>query len=76
MPNITGSFIADTYYGLASGTGAFVPSTTADTSAVAQGHSNHTGKSFSFDASRSSAIYGASDTVTPLSMSYIPVIKY
>lgn len=29
-----------------------------------------------FDASRLSSVYGSSGTVTPLSLSYIPIIRY
>lgn len=32
--------------------------------------------SFQINASRSSSIYGSSTTVTPLSLSYLPVVKY
>lgn len=68
LPNITGTFNADTYYTVASGTGAFLPNPTANTNAVAAGHTDGVGKTFSFKASHSSDIYGNSNTVQPQSI--------
>ena len=65
LPNIEGTFVADTYGSYAAGTGAFLPNPQNDTGAVASGHASGVGKSFSFDATRSNSIYGNSDTVQP-----------
>lgn len=76
LPNITGMFAADTYYTIAEGSGAFLPSTTTPTWAVAAGHAGSIGKYFSFDASLSNSIYGSSETVSPLSQSTLMLVKY
>lgn len=36
----------------------------------------HTTKGFNFNASRSSSVYGSSETVTPLSLTSVYAIKY
>lgn len=65
LPNITGKLVADTYTDIAdSSTGVFKSADTIDSSAIGSGHSQ-VGKSISFDASRSSPVYGSSQTVQP-----------
>lgn len=77
LPNITGKLVADTYTDIAdSSTGVFKSADTIDSSAIGSGHSQ-VGKSISFDASRSSSVYGASDTVTPAHTTLYPwVVAY
>ena len=74
LPNITGNFMA---YGYRSGNtgGAFSSSVQAENQlTLGTGEGAFVG--FMLNASRSSSIYGNSDTVTPLSISSIFVIKY
>ena len=70
LPNIEGTFDADTYNTVAKGTGAFLPNPQNDTEAVASGHASGVGKSFSFDATRSNPIYGNSTTVQSEAIQY------
>lgn len=70
LPNITGSFGLDS--DSPAPTGAFYQDGSA---ANADGYDSNN-KFVRFDASRSSAIYGASDTVQPASLNLIPQIKY
>lgn len=70
LPNITGSFGLDS--DSPAPTGAFYQDGSA---ANADGWDSNN-KFVRFDASRSSAIYGASDTVQPASLNLIPQIKY
>ena len=73
LPNITGSFYLQGG-GSAGAWGAFThsggePAITADVVGSEMGVT-------AFDASRSNAIYGASDTVQPKSLTLLPCIKY
>ena len=62
LPNITGTFTNNGHAGYADATGAFT-STKNNTGSNSGGASD--GGFYSFDASRSSSIYGNSDTVQP-----------
>jgi hypothetical protein len=71
LPNIAGGFGSpEIYYGAY---GAFRTGGTGLTW-VPQGTGE--GNSASFDASRSNAIYGASNTVQPPAVTMLPIIKY
>ena len=71
MPNITGSFYAATR--INDTTGAFTRSSRPE---GFNGLNNHSGTYNTFDASRSSSIYGKSKTVTPLSRKCLFLVKY
>ena len=74
LPNITGStgsFAVGNYAG--SATGAFTVNTSSRDCAESY---TKTGVNIRIDASRSSSIYGASNTVQPASITLIPQIKY
>ena len=76
LPNITGSAESEVNF-IRNGQGAFSQSNQyAYTIGAIKGAAYGLVKSFNFDASRSSSIYGNSDTVTPLSQSTLYVIKY
>ena len=76
LPNITGKF-----YGIDDGTnpygeGAFNPVETTNTPVWWFNSDFRANRLYDFDASRSNAIYGSSDTVQPPAISLIPVIRY
>lgn len=71
LPNITGTL--KTRGGSASASGAFVISGKSEVANYDTGSQN---SSFSFDASRSNAIYGKSDTVQPPAVTVVWIIKY
>ena len=73
LPNITGGVKNQALFDLASGYGAIK---TTSGGLFGGGNNNYTSQLFSLDASRSSTIYGNSDTVTPLSMSCLICISY
>ena len=73
MPNITGS--GESHNGsLASMAGAF--GTLSTSNSVGANFGSGFTKAFNFKASRSSAIYGNSSTVTRLSLSRKLILKY
>lgn len=72
LPNITGTLPAvdqSTNYA----TGAFAVAGYANNTSVGSGSS---GRQYSFDASKSNAIYGKSSTVQPPALTLLPCIKY
>ena len=76
MPNITGAF----NYGQIDG-GAGFSASGAFTAArlntgTGYGNNKFGCPQISFNASRSNPIYGKSNTVTPLSLSILPILKY
>lgn len=71
LPNITGTFGTLAYQKIA--TGAF-KQLVANVYPIEHG-GNSKGQSVSFDASRSSSVYGKSSTVTPPSCKLLPCIK-
>lgn len=73
LPNITGSFIPWGYKNNLSPSGAFSQSKDNVSSFDIQG--NTSGSQINFDASKSNAIYGNSDTVQPPSVVLLYIIK-
>ena len=77
LPNIEGKFGWVKGTEAPYGSGVFNGTTSRETYA---GHTNGTivnaRADFTFDASRSSSVYGNSDTVQPSSMSTIMLVKY
>ena len=79
LPNIKGGTNAGTHPGGAYASwlsGAFYNTTQTDSSKQVGGTYNLSDRILMFDASRSNAIYGASDTVQPPALQLIPQIKY
>lgn len=80
LPNITGAVVpGDTAYGWGAGTsasGAFSDYTTGFSHLGMDEQHVNRGNGFTFDASRSSSIYGNSDTVQPPACCLIAQIKY
>ena len=76
IPNITGSAarVALTFDNLVKW-GAFSTSEQVDIKNQG-GQGSWRSANLNFDASKSNSIYGSSTTVTPLSLSYLPVVKY
>ena len=64
LPNITGSVTRNLYSDTPTATGSFVQGSTSDTNIRNDGGGEPTG-TLSFDASRSSSVYGNSTTVQP-----------
>lgn len=64
LPNITGSVTRNLYSDTPTATGSFVQGSTSDTNLRNDGGGEPAG-TLSFDASRSSSVYGNSDTVQP-----------
>ena len=64
LPNITGSVTKNLYSNTPTTTGSFVKGSTSDTNLRNDGGGEPAG-TLSFDASRSSSVYGNSDTVQP-----------
>ena len=75
MPNITGNF-ADVPRASSSVDGCFYFTNGATSGTGYYDGGGGDAYVVNFDASRSSAIYGASDTVQPASLNLIPQIKY
>lgn len=73
LPNITGSFVPWGYQNNLAPSGAFSQSREDASSFNAYG--NTTGSQINFDASRSNAIYGNSDTVQPPALTMVYIIK-
>lgn len=73
LPNITGSFRANDQTGTSGMNGAFYPGGDSKNGGATNNTRNYI---YLFDASRSSAIYGASTTVQPPAITLIPQIKY
>ena len=77
LPNITGQIDFENLEGLWEASGCFSKIGTYDNqypSSVNVQHSRQT--ALDFNASRSSAIYGASDTVQPPALVLLPQIRY
>lgn len=74
MPNITGSLEAIQTQNLSADTGEGALYLKRVTGGNSSGGS--TAGTVTFDASKSNAIYGASETVQPPSLSLLPQIKY
>jgi len=71
LPNITGTFVF--YCATGGGDGAFYNANLGDHNGAPNGSGSHT---VGFNASRSSSVYGSSNTVTPLSRACIFCIKF
>ena len=81
LPNITGSFGAVIPYNHTKHTsgaiyGATIETNTDDASSTPERLPSKIMYGFGFDASRSNSIYGASTTVQPPAITYIPIIRY
>ena len=80
LPNITGSFEIG-FYGDGSipsilGTGAFTNINVGRNGRYTSGSAGGQSTQTNFNASRSSSIYGSSDTVQPPALVLLPIIKY
>ena len=78
MPNITGlGQLALDFrnHGNTTSGAMYLVSSEAGTKSIGGGDAYHYRK-IGFDASHSSAVYGNSNTVTPLSLSILPILKY
>lgn len=75
VPNITGDFYTLKYNDSSSATGAFKLSESSYNLASSSGSASGTVK-YSMDASKSSSIYGSSETVQPPAVKLISQIKY
>ena len=77
MPNITGGlgYIGGAQWATPAPTGAF-NGTTGGNMGFANGGSGNWADGVTFNASRSSTIYGSSTTVTPLSLTTKLILKY
>ena len=73
LPNITGNFTIRGAFGV-SANGAFTYSSTYNSGWGDSGGQNQ--PTFNFNASNSSTVYGASETVQPPALSLIPQIKF
>ena len=82
LPNLTGSAGSTRYYSYSETdrsdkvTGVYSGATTGLDNNYENGGADNFTCSLAFNASYSNSIYGKSTTVTPLSLSYLPVIKY
>lgn len=80
LPNISGYFFSSMTQGnfLNYGTGAFwgYERTTSSQNVPSLGGVYDSNNSWGFDASRSSSIYGASNTIRPISKKVIFMIRY
>lgn len=75
LPNITGNLsYCMAWSGTVGGNGAFTRTDTSQNAPNGEGYGN--GGTFNFNASRSSSIYGASNTVQPKSLTVRAIIKY
>ena len=74
LPNITGISCVYIRYNSASGAMQLSPPITDLVNAA--GVTYTAPNELTFNASRSSSVYGSSTTVTPLSLSTIPIIRY
>ena len=76
LPNITGVFghalMTETFIS----NGSFYDTSGNTWSRGTSSPSTWKWRDINIDASRSSSVYGSSDTVTPLSLSCIPIIRY
>ena len=78
MPNITGlGQLALDFrnHGNTTSGAMYLASSEAGVKSLGGGDAYHYRK-IGFNASRSSAVYGNSNTVTPLSLSILPILKY
>ena len=78
LPSITGWHQEVNHHDSWDNSGAFTGTRTSSFNGTAKGtdYGNRGFCTISFDASRSSSIYGSSDTVTPLSLSCKFIISY
>ena len=77
LPNITGQVDFENTEGLWSASGCFNPIGIYDNKAPQNVYDVNTRQTaMDFDASRSSSIYGASNTVQPPALQLIPQIRY
>lgn len=77
LPNITGTwFTCGLDNAMGQSTGAFSPATWGGNGYNAHGYKAGAVDYINFNASHSSAIYGNSSTVTPLSLSTKLILKY
>ena len=67
LPNITGTFIKAAWFSQGGQDGAFVNAGLKESKTTAFNNSSGNGAGIKFDASRSSSIYGKSNTVQPKS---------
>ena len=74
LPNIKGTFQARAYQYTPSTSGAFTVS--RNSSDANQNSGNASNNTYTFNASRSNAIYGGANTVQPASICLIPQIKF
>ena len=77
-PSITGEF-GENYHDRAAdmrASGVFQNSSTSSVSIDGYVRDEHTPRGWTFDASRSSSVYGASDTIRPTSRKVKFVLKY
>ena len=76
LPNITGRIENIAGYSGLQAYGLIIMDASSFIQNIVNGGTNFGGINLNIDASRNSAIYGASSTVTPLSQSTLMLIKY
>ena len=76
LPNITGKIENIAGYSGLRAYGLIIMDANSFIQNIVNGGTNFGGINLNIDASRNSAIYGASSTVTPLSQSTLMLIKY
>lgn len=76
LPNITGKIENIAGYSGLQAYGLIIMDASNFTQNIVNGGANVGGINLNIDASRNSAIYGASSTVTPLSLSCMIIVKY
>lgn len=77
LPNITGTIDeAYTGYGSFNGSGAFESTSGSTTGTRGGGGGDPVNKDITFNASKSNAIYGKSNTVQPPAATLMPIIRY
>ena len=76
LPNITGEIVNSAGYSGLQAYGLIIMVANSFIQNIVNGGTNFGGVNLNIDASRNSAIYGASSTVTPLSLSTKFFIKY
>ena len=76
LPNITGEIVNIAGYSGLQAYGLIIMVACSFIQNIVNGGANIGGINLNIDASRNSAVYGASSTVTPLSQSTLMLIKY
>lgn len=76
LPNITGRIENIAGYSGLRAYGLIIMDASSFIHNIANGGTNFGGINLNIDARRNSAIYGASSTVTPLSLSCMIIVKY